>query len=84
MTSRRHFFGEDFRIARTKATEDKVRWVISALPVRSTSGPRKSDPNTQFIYDLRFTTYGLESEPPAARGGGAEAAFTLQNRAKKV
>ena len=54
--------------------------------------PVKSDPrekaiktrNSFTIYDLRFTIYGLESEPPAARGGGAEATTTLQNRAKKV
>ena len=45
---------------------------------------RSKKKRSQHAIHLRFTTYGLESEPPAARGGGAEATPTLQNRAKKV
>ena len=81
MTSRRHFFGEDFRIARTKATEDKEKVYFSFAGKEHIRSKKK---RSQHAIHLRFMTYGLESEPPAARGGGAEAAFTLQNRAKKV
>ncbi len=40
-------------------TNHNGAFVDGNLGVDTTFVPRKSDPNTQFIYDLRFTIYDL-------------------------